>query len=108
MSTILGMTVVNWLTRAEALRPVLIILGVAVLNALLANLVWRIVGSHERSLRVLGRAFGGFFALANLALAIVGFLPLLQRGWDWFYVVLVVLALTFAFRFGGATAGRYP
>jgi hypothetical protein len=33
---------------------------------------------------------------------------MLQRGGDWFYGALLVLALIFAFRFGGATAGRYP
>jgi hypothetical protein len=57
---------------------------------------------------MLGRGFGGFFALANLGLAVVAFIPLVQRGWDWFYGVLLVLALIFAFRFGGATSGRYP
>jgi hypothetical protein len=96
------------MTRPSTLHSVLIILGVVAVNALLANLVWWIVGSQRRVLRVLGRAFGGFFALANLALAIVSFLPLVQRGWDWFYGALVVLALIFAFRFGGATSGRYP
>jgi hypothetical protein len=36
------------------------------------------------------------------------FLPLIQRGWDWFYVGLVVLALIFAFRISGATFSKYP
>jgi hypothetical protein len=89
-------------------RAVLIILGVVIVNVVLANLVWWIVGSPRRALRMLGRAFAGFFALANVALALVSFLPLLQRGWDWFHVALVVVALVFAFRVGGATSGRYP
>jgi hypothetical protein len=89
-------------------NAVLIILGVIGVNVLLANLVWWIVGSKQRLLRLMGRAFGGFFALANVGLAIVAFLPLLQHGWDWFYVILFLVALIFAFRFGGATAGRYP
>ena len=96
------------MTHPSTLRAVLIILGVVAVNALLANLVWWVVGSQRRVLRGLGRAFGGFFALANLALALVSFLPLLQRGWDWFHVALIVVALVFAFRLGGATAGRYP
>jgi hypothetical protein len=99
---------VDWLGRAEALRPLLIVLGVLMLNALLASLVWWIVGAKQRTLRMLGRGFGGFFCLANLSLAMICFLPLIERGWDWFYSALVVLALVFAFRFGGATGGRYP
>jgi steroid 5-alpha reductase family enzyme len=96
------------MTQPNTIRWVLIILGVVAVNLLLANLVWWIVGSQQRVLRMLGRAFGGFFALANVALALVSFLPLVQRGWNWFYIVLIVLALVFAFRFGGATSGRYP
>jgi steroid 5-alpha reductase family enzyme len=96
------------MTQPNPIRSVLIILGVVAVNLLLANLVWWIVGSQQRVLRMLGRAFGGFFALANVALALVSFLPLVQRGWNWFYIVLIVLALVFAFRFGGATSGRYP
>ena len=96
------------MTQPNTIRSVLIILGVVAVNLLLANLVWWIVGSQQRVLRMLGRAFGGFFALANVALALVSFLPLVQRGWNWFYIVLIVLALIFAFRFGGATSGRYP
>jgi hypothetical protein len=96
------------MTHASTLRSVLIILGVVAVNALLANLVWWIVGSQRRVVRMLGRGFGGFFALANLGLALVSLLPLVQRGWDWFCGVLLVVALIFAFRFGGATSGRYP
>jgi hypothetical protein len=96
------------MTRPSTLHSILIILGVVAVNALLANLVWWIVGSQRRVLRMLGRGFGGLFALANLALAFVSFLPLVRGGWDWFYGALVVLALIFAFRFGGATSGRYP
>jgi len=108
MLTILATVAVDWVARAEALRPLLIVLGVLVLNTLLAGLVWWVVGAKQRSLRTLGRAFAGFYFLANLALAIVCFLRMLQRGGDWFYGALLVLALIFAFRFGGATAGRYP
>ncbi len=96
------------MTHASTLRSVLIILGVVVVNALLAHLVWWIVGSQQRVLRILGRAFGGFFALANVALAFVCFLRFWQTGWDWLPIVLFVLSLIFAFRFGGATSGRYP
>jgi hypothetical protein len=96
------------MTHPSTIRAVVIILGVVIVNVVLANLVWWIVGSQQRMLRMLGRAFGGFFALANVALALVSFLPLLQQGWDWFHVALVVLALVFAFRLGGATSGRYP
>jgi steroid 5-alpha reductase family enzyme len=96
------------MTYPSTIRAVVIILGVVIVNVVLASLVWWIVGSPQRMLRMLGRAFGGFFALANVALALVSFLPLLQRGWDWFHVALVVLALVFAFRLGGATSGRYP
>jgi hypothetical protein len=108
MLTILAAVAVDWLARAEALRPLLIVLGVLMLNTLLASVVWWIVGAKRPTLRMLGRGFGGFFCLANLSLAIICLLPLVQRGWDWFYAGLVVLALVFAFRFGGATAGRYP
>jgi hypothetical protein len=96
------------MTHPSTIRAILIILGVVAVNALLANLVWWVVGSQRRVLRGLGRGFGGFFALANLALALVSFLPLLQQGWDWFHVALIVVALAFAFRLGGATSGRYP
>jgi hypothetical protein len=108
MLTILALIMVDWLARAEALRPLLIVLGVLMLNALLASLVWWVVGAKQRTLRMLGRGFGGFFCLANLSLAIICFLRMLQRGGNWFYGALFVLALIFAFRFGGATAGRYP
>jgi hypothetical protein len=92
----------------SSIGAVVIVLGVVVVNILLANLVWWIVGSKQRVLRILGRAFGGFFALANVALAFVCFLRFWQTGWDWSPIVLFVVSLIFAFRFGGATAGRYP
>jgi hypothetical protein len=94
--------------HSGTIRAIVIILGVVIANVVLSNLVWWIVGSPRRTLRVLGRAFAGFFALANVALALVSFLPLLQRGWDWFHVALIVVAVVFAFRVGGATSGRYP
>lgn len=84
------------------------VLGMVVLNVLLSNAVWWTIGSKSRGVRAVGRVSGAFFCLANLALALICFLRLIQKGMDWFYIALFVLALVFAFRIGGATSGHYP
>jgi len=93
---------------ADTLRQGATVVGAFVANVILSGLAWRILGAKSRNLRRVGRVLGAAFCVANLGLAVVCFLYLLQKGGDWFYVALLLIALVFAFRIGGATAGRYP
>ncbi len=89
------------------MRQILIVVGLVVLNSLLSDAVWRVVGVKRRGVQSLGRFLAGLFSLSNLALAILSFLLLWRHGWDWYYLALFLTGLIFAFRFGGATSGRY-
>ena len=93
---------------ADTLRYGAYVVGVVVTNVILSGVAWRILGSKSRNLRRLGRVLGATFCIVNLGLAVVCLLHLLQKGGDWFYVALLLVALVFAFRIGGATVGRYP
>lgn len=92
---------------ADTLRQGAIVVGTVVANVFLSGVAWRILGTKSKTLRRLGRVLGATFCVANLGLAVVCVLYLLQKGGDWFYVALLLVALVFAFRIGGATVGRY-
>lgn len=94
--------------QAETLRRIFYVLGAVAMNVAVSGLTWRIVGAKGRGARLVGRISGAVFCIANLGLVMVCFLYLLRNGWDWFYVVLFVIAVVFAIRVGGATVGRYP
>jgi len=93
---------------ADTLRHGATVVGVVVANVILSGVAWRILGAKSKNLRRVGRVLGATFCVANLGLAVVCVLYLLQNGGDWFHVALLLIALVFAFRIGGATAGRYP
>lgn len=93
---------------ADTLRQGAYVVGVVAVNVILSGAAWRILGLKSRHLRRLGRVLGATFCIANLGLAVVCLLNLLQKGGDWFYAALLLVALVFAFRIGGATVGRYP
>ena len=93
---------------ADTLRQGAYVVGLVVANVILSSVAWRILGAKSKNLRRLGRVLGATFCVANLGLAVICLLYLLQMGGDWFYVALLLVALVFAFRIGGATAGRYP
>lgn len=93
---------------ADTLRHGAYVVGVIGANVILSGIAWRILGAKSRNLRRLGRVLGATFCFANLGLAVVCLLYLLQKGGDWFYVALLLVAFVFAFRIGGATVGRYP
>ncbi len=89
------------------MRLVLIVVGVLFLNAVLASLVWRLVSAKRQILRGMGRIFATFFCLLNLVLAGTSLVHLWRHGGDWFYIVLLLLGLIFAFRFGGGIGGAH-
>jgi hypothetical protein len=93
---------------ADTLRHAAYVAGAVIGNVIVSSLAWRILGGKSRNLRRLGRVLGAAFCIANLGLAVVCFLYLLRNGGDWFYIALLLIAVVFAFRIGGATAGRYP
>jgi ABC-type polysaccharide/polyol phosphate export permease len=91
----------------NAMRAVVVVVTLALLDGLLANLVWRVVGGKHRGVRFTGRALGVVFSLANLLIAALCLVYLWRHGWDWPYVVALVVGLVFAFRFGGTVSGSY-
>ena len=92
---------------ADTLRHGAYVVGAVVANVIVSSIAWRVLGAKSRHLRRVGRAIGAMFCIANLGLAVVCILYLLQHGGDWFYVALLLIALVFAFRIGGATVGQY-
>ena len=92
----------------ETLRQILIVVGVVIANGVLANLVWRMVGSPRRWVRGAGRGGAAFLGILNLGLAAFCLLRMLRTGPEWMFVLLLVVATIFAYRVGGATRGRYP
>lgn len=90
------------------MRWVFLILIMVVANSIIANLAWRIVGAKRLPFRLIGRIMGLVFGVANFVVAFLAFVQLWRRGWEWFYIVALLLGLVFAFRFGGAVTGKYP
>lgn len=90
-------------TREE----ILIVVGVALVNALLSNVIWRCVGAKRRGVRGMGRGAAAALAIANLGLGGMCIVHLLRFDADWVYIALMVVALVFAYRVGGATTGQY-
>ncbi len=84
------------------------LLGVLFLNSILAALVWKLIRVRPKIVRGIGRVFATIFCFANLLLAGISIRELWLKGGDWFYIVLLVFGLIFAFRFGGgiSTGGR--
>jgi hypothetical protein len=86
----------------------MIVLGVVVANAVLTNVIWRLVGSARRRVRSTARAAAAFLGLLNLGLAVVCLFRMLRSGPEWMYILLLVVSTVFAYRVGGATRGQYP
>ena len=83
------------------MQPIIVLLGVLFLNSLIAALVWKLIRAQSGVVRPVGRVFATIFCFANLLMAGISIRELWLKGADWFYVVLLVLGLIFAFRFGG-------
>ena len=92
----------------ETSRQVLIVLGVIIANTLLSNVIWRLVGSRRRRVRVFARVSAAFLGILNLGLAVVSLFRMLRYGPEWMYILLLVVSTIFAYRVGGATRGQYP
>jgi hypothetical protein len=94
-------------TQSVTLEEILIVVGVALVNALLANVIWRSVGAKRRRVRGMGRGAAAALAIANLGLGGMCIVHLLRFDADWVYIALMVVAFVFAYRVGGATTGQY-
>lgn len=92
----------------EMVRRGLYVLGAVVANVVIAGISWRLAGVKRRGVRIVGRVLAAFFSLANMGLVLGCFFYLLRGGMDWFHSALLIVGFVFAYRIGGATAGRYP
>lgn len=97
----------TWL-QGETARSILIVLGVAGADLLLANFVWWLVGSTRLRVRTFARASAMFLGILNLGLAILCLFQMLRYGPAWMYGALLIVSTVFAYRVGGATRGNYP
>lgn len=92
---------------STAARLALQFLGLLVVNAFLAGVVWRMISpKRPEVVRSLAHALALLMALANLALAGFALYRMWPERWDVYHVSLLLLGLVFAFRFGGAIRGR--
>jgi VanZ family protein len=92
----------------ETLRQILTVIGVVVANAILSNVIWRLVGSKRHRVRTPARVAAAFLGILNLGLAVVCLFRMLRSGPEWMYIALLVVSTVFAYRVGGATRGQYP
>jgi hypothetical protein len=93
--------------QPETIRQIVVVVGLVVANTIVSNFIWWLLGSLRSRVRTLARVGAAFLAFLNLGLAIVCLLRMLRSGPDWFYILMLVLALVFAYRVGGATRGQY-
>jgi len=89
------------------MRPIVNILLLLLVNSILAALVWKLIRTRMRILRGIGRVFATIFCFANLFLVGISIRELWLEGGDWYYIVLLLLGLIFAFRFGGGISAGH-
>ena len=93
--------------QPETMRQIVVVVALVVANTIVSNFIWWLLGSLRSRVRTLARVAAAFLAILNLGLGMVCLLRMLRFGPDWFYILLLVLALVFAYRVGGATRGQY-
>ena len=93
--------------QPETMRQIVIVVALVVANSIVSNFIWWLLGSLRSRVRTLARVAAAFLAILNLGLGLVCLLRMLRFGPDWFYLLMLVLALVFAYRVGGATRGQY-
>ena len=91
----------------ETVREIIIVVATFAVNAILSNFIWWLLGSLRSRVRTLARVGAAFVAILNLGLGMVCLLTMLREGPTWFYIVMMLIAVVFAFRVGGATRGKY-
>ena len=91
----------------ETIRHIVILVAVIVTNSIASNFVWWLLGSIRARVRTMARVAAAFLAILNLGLAMVCLFRMLRLGPDWFYIMMLLVALIFAYRIGGATRGQY-
>ena len=93
--------------QPETVRQIIIVAAAFAANAIISNFIWRMLGTKRSKIRTAARVAAAFLAILNLGLGMVCLLTMLRHGPDWFYVLLLLIAVVFAFRVGGATRGQY-
>lgn len=91
----------------ETIRQIVIVVATVAANAIVANFIWWMLGSLRSRVRTAARVGAAFLAILNLGLGMVCLFQMLRQGPSWFYIVLMLIAVVFAFRVGGATRGQY-
>ena len=92
---------------AENMRQIVMVVALVVADTILSNFIWWLLASLRSRVRTLARTAAAFAAILNLGLAVICLLRMLRSGPDWFYIVVLLIALVFAYRVGGATRGQY-
>jgi hypothetical protein len=93
--------------QPETMRQIVIVVALVVANTLVSNFIWWLLSSLRARVRTIARVAAAFLAILNLGLAMVCLFRMLRLGPDWFYIMMLALALVFAYRVGGATRGQY-
>ena len=93
--------------QPETMRQIVIVVALVAANTIVSNFIWWLLGSLRSRVRTLARVAAAFLAILNLGLAMVCLFRMLRLGPDWFYILMLVIALIFAYRVGGATRGQY-
>lgn len=93
--------------QGETIRQIIIVVALVAANSIASNFVWWLLSSARNRIRVMARVAAAFLAILNLGLAVVCLFRMLRLGWDWFYLVMLLIATVFAYRVGGATRGQY-
>jgi hypothetical protein len=93
--------------QPDTVRHIVILVAVFAANSIVSNFIWWLLGSLRARIRTLARVAAAFLAILNLGLAMVCLFRMLRLGPDWFYILMLLAALIFAYRVGGATRGQY-
>ena len=93
--------------QSETIRQIIIVVALVAANSIASNFVWWLLSSQRNRIRVMARVAAAFLAILNLGLGVVCLFRMLRLGWDWFYLVMLLIATVFAYRVGGATRGQY-
>ncbi len=91
----------------ETMREIVIVVALVVADTIVSNFIWWMLGSLRVRVHAIARAAAAFAAILNLGLGMVCLFRMLRSGPDWFYIALLIIALVFAYRVGGATRGKY-
>ncbi|MBI4166912.1 MAG: hypothetical protein HY508_14385 [Acidobacteria bacterium] len=93
--------------QPDTIRNIVILVATIVANSIASNFIWWLLGSVRSRVRTIARVAAAFLAILNLGLAMVCLFRMLRLGPDWFYILMLLVALIFAYRIGGATRGQY-